>query len=420
MISKALYSTILLALFLSVQLQADILLCSPQVILGFEQAVEEILMHAFELKAVEAECSARDAEIWQAAARPNPELSVSLDNIGSNICDDENSFTVEMTQLLELGGKRSARIRVANAQKQSTCLDVEIMKCALFAEVLHAFIDVASAQERLELAKSQEALSHQAFQCLSIQKNTGKSSAIEAKKAEVICRSAKLKLAKQKAALQQSIKQLIVLWDCQPPKFDKVSFPLFELSSPPPFENLFQLLCKNPVLAKAEAEFIKSQEIFHLERSLRIPDLAVQVGVSTDRIYRDPGLNIGIDISLPLFDRNEGNINRASYESLQAYYNQKNAMCHLKTELAGLYEDWMAAYDEAITLRDGIVPAANESFNLAQESYDDGKFDYLHLLDAKSTLFEVQEQYLDAVEEYHHKRAEILKITAQCCPYANS
>jgi outer membrane protein TolC len=42
--------------------------------------------------------------------------------------------------------------------------------------------------------------------------------------------------------------------------------------------------------------------------------------------------------------------------------------------------------------------------------------EYLTLLDARSTLYNLKMQYLDALEEYHKKRADTLKLTAKCCP----
>ena len=86
-------------------------------------------------------------------------------------------------------------------------------------------------------------------------------------------------------------------------------------------------------------------------------------------------------------------------------------MHQLKSELSLLYDEWSFAYEQALSLKQEILPLAIESYQMAQASYKDGKFDYLALLDARNTLFDVEQQLLDALADYHHKRAEALRLT---------
>lgn len=382
--------------------------------LNFRETYQDILDHSLELKAAAADVYAKDGIIIQAGALPNPELTVNLDKIGRSVEGDENELFVGITQLVELGGKRSARRRVADAVYCSALWNLEKMKYDLFGRVLHAFIDLAIAQERLALAQAQHGVSDETFNCASIKASSGKTSAIEMKKAEISCKSAKLAVSRRQAQLAQAKKQLQILWDCQAPPFDTVCFPIYETTPPPPLDLLSESLSLNPEMVEAHAQLLRASEVVSLERSLRVPDIAFQVGVTTERFYKEPTLSVGFDIPLPLFNRNQGNISRATYERTQAAYTEMNIQCHLAALLNALYEQWYAAYEQAMEIKTSLLPPAEEAYELAQLSYQEGKFDYLYLLDARSTLFGIQEQYLNAVEEYHHKRAEILKLTAQC------
>lgn len=380
--------------------------------LEFTSAYQDVLANTYELKAADANVTAKEADRWQAGAYPNPALIVNLNTIGRQQGDDENQLYVGVTQVVELGGKRSARLRVAGASQCTTQWNVEILKNELFVQLLKAFIDMAAAQERVALAQGQQKIAEQTLATISTKTSSGKGSGIEEKKAQVAFKSARLIFIRQQAYLQKMKKQLSSLWDSNPPTFDCVDFPLYRILPPPPLETLTAALKCSPEIIQAEAEAVLACEIVSLERSKRIPDIAFQVGVSTEKFTQQPALNVGFGIPLPLFDQNQGNISRASYEQLQAIYKQLDLIAERQAALEMLYVEWISAYEQATILKESLLPAAQEAFTLAQGSYNEGKSDYLNLLDARSTLFDVQQQYLDALEEYHHKRAEVFKLTA--------
>jgi len=62
------------------------------------------------------------------------------------------------------------------------------------------------------------------------------------------------------------------------------------------------------------------------------------------------------------------------------------------------------------TLRNDILPGAQRAFDSVQNGYREGKFDFLQLLDAQRTLFEVKGQYVEALSAYHLSRTEIERL----------
>lgn len=384
----------------------------PPKILILEEIYAEIVDQTLDLKAADAEVLAKAAERYQAAAFPNPDLSVEWDTISNNYYCGGNELTVTLTQLFELGGKRSARMRVADADQCAAAWDVEILKSALFAQLLHAFIEIAAIQEQVDLAQAHHEISAKTLECSTNKNAAGKTSVLETKKAEVACRTAKIQLAKQRIALERSKKELLAIWKHAPCRFDCVSFPLYEITPPIPLEKLTAALANSPVIAKGQAILLRAWQVVELERAQSVPDIAVEVGVSTVRYYREPGFNIGFGIPLPIFDQNRGNVCRAIHEYNQAYYLQTNAIYQMETTLAVLHEEWCAAYEQVTAIKNTILPAAQENYQLSLASYQEGKLDYLGLLDAQSMLFDVRQQYVEAAHDYHDKRAEILKLTA--------
>lgn len=381
--------------------------------LEFDETYQQIIAQALEIKAADSEIAARGAEWEQASYYPNPALVVELDNLGSAHNCDSNELSVDIVQLIELGGKRSARMQVAAADQCAAQWKLEVLKYEIYIDLLHAFIDIAAAQERVTLAKELHVAANEGLICSTTQTSAGKTSLIDTKKAEIACKTANLFLTRQQRLLSQAKKKLLTFWSSYAPQIDGVNLSLYEITQPPDFEELVSSLQNNPELAQLRAEEILASKVVELERSNRIPDIAIQIGISTERYYRSPALNIGFEIPLPIWDRNSGNIARAKYEYNQASYNEMNATRHFKASLGLLYEEWYSSYEQAMTLKDTIIPHAEEAYQLALNGYREGKFTYPAMLDARIALFNIKQQYLDAVVEYHHKRADIMKLSTR-------
>jgi cobalt-zinc-cadmium efflux system outer membrane protein len=59
------------------------------------------------------------------------------------------------------------------------------------------------------------------------------------------------------------------------------------------------------------------------------------------------------------------------------------------------------AYDQVIMIRDKVLPAAEKAYQGTLIAFREGKLALLDVLDSQSTLIELQEQYLDALQSYH-------------------
>ncbi|MGQ7383435.1 TolC family protein, partial [Streptococcus suis] len=79
-------------------------------------AVQAALARNPDLAANAYELKAADARILQARLRPNPEVSVQLDNLsvaGAARGSDVAASTLSLSQVIEMGGKRALRTEVA-------------------------------------------------------------------------------------------------------------------------------------------------------------------------------------------------------------------------------------------------------------------------------------------------------------------
>jgi cobalt-zinc-cadmium efflux system outer membrane protein len=59
------------------------------------------------------------------------------------------------------------------------------------------------------------------------------------------------------------------------------------------------------------------------------------------------------------------------------------------------------------------LPNANSAFDAASQGYHQGKFEYLVVLDAQRTFFEVRVRYIRALADYHKARADVERLIGQ-------
>jgi cobalt-zinc-cadmium efflux system outer membrane protein len=82
-------------------------------------------------------------------------------------------------------------------------------------------------------------------------------------------------------------------------------------------------------------------------------------------------------------------------------------------ELTDAYERLASSYDEAVVLRDDILPAAEKTFEGTSDGFLRGRYGYLEVLDVQRTLFELKSQYVEALATYHSSRADVERVIAQ-------
>ena len=90
-----------------------------------------------ELAAFSQEVRATEAALLQADVLPNPVLEIGADNLSNARKADagDRTHSIQIGQLIELGGKRAARIRLAETGRDLATWDYEAKRIAVLAQV---------------------------------------------------------------------------------------------------------------------------------------------------------------------------------------------------------------------------------------------------------------------------------------------
>jgi len=381
--------------------------------LTLRQALALALLHNPELAAFSWEVRSREAEALQTGLLPNPELGIEMENFaggGEFSGTDSAETTVTLSQLIELGGKRGKRRAASALEADLAGWDFETRRLDVLTATAKAFVAVLAAQERLAQADELASLAERFFRTVSERVEAGKVSPVEQTRAQVPLAAASIAKDRARLALEAARRELAALWGEEGAGFNRAAGSLERIAPVPPEEELASLLDQNPDLARWETEEKQRSARLDLERANAIPDLTLFAGGRNLQESGDNAFVAGLSIPLPIFDRNQGGIAAARAARSKAQHAAQASRNEAFARLAASYRDLSASALEATTLREQILPAAEESFEATTFGYQAGKFGFLEVLDAQRTLFEVKGQYVEALAAYHQARAEVERL----------
>ena len=372
-----------------------------------------------QLTAFSIEERIREAGILQAGLLPNPEVTLVQENFGNSKLEefDGTATTLQLGQLIELGGKRSRRQQLASLERDLARWDYETKRLDVYLDVTKAFVNVLSIQERLTLTAESIKLLEDFYQIVSERVKAGKSSQIEEIKAGVTLDTKRLELERTKRELETARKRLAATWGSTSATFEKTVGDFQVTSAVPSLEKLAELISRNPDIARWTTEMAQRRADLKLQESQRIPDLIISGGVRQfNEADNERAFVLGLGLPLPIFNRNQGAILEARHRLSKAEQEQKSAELLIATELSSAYQELATAFSELVVIKESILPQSQKAFESVLDGYRQGKFSQLEVLDTQRTLFEVKTQYLETLSLYHQSRAEAERLIGSPVP----
>ncbi|MDP1787004.1 TolC family protein [Nitrosomonas sp.] len=394
--------------------------------LTLRHAISLALLQNPELAAFSKEMRALEGVTLQAGLLRNPELSVNVENIGNiqKLRGDINApesivqevvqqvTTIRIGQLIELGGKRAARVSAALLGEELAAMDYETRRVEIISRVANVFTEVLAAQERLRLAEETRQVSQNVVNSVTKRVQGGKVAPIEETRVRVGLSTTRIEYEQAQRDLTSARKRLALLWNNSSPQFSKALGNLETLIAPPNLQMLEERVLSNPMAQRAMKNIEQRKALLEVEQTRRIPNLTINAGVVNYALVGGNTAIASVMVPLPLFDRNQGNIKDA-YQRVDKAMDEQAAMeLRLKTELTQSYEAMSAAWNEINILRDEILPGAKSAFHVMRRGYELGKFGLLELLDAQRVLFQNQVLYVRALANYQRLVNDIERLIA--------
>ena len=384
--------------------------------LTLSQALALALTHSPQLAGFSYELRAAEARVLQASLPPNPEIDFAIEDFGGS--RQANGFnqaetTLALGQLIELGGKRRARVQTAQFDRALTAYDYETQKREVFLETHQLFVDVLAGQRRVAAQEELVRLADEFLPGVERRREAGKASAIEETRFRVAVATARIELEKVRREMAAARSRLAAHWGENAPRFALAVGELERAPAVGSLESLVRLLERNPRVARFEAERGRRSAALAGEEAAAIPDVRLRGGVRQQEATDSTGFVAGLSLPLPLFNRNQGAIRAARETLARTDVDAAAALARLRNELTDAYQDLQTARASLDLLRTTVLPGARESAAGLREGFQSGRYSYLEVLDAQRTLAGAHAQHLEALADYHKALAVIEALTVE-------
>jgi cobalt-zinc-cadmium efflux system outer membrane protein len=357
-----------------------------------------------------------DARTLQAGLRPNPEVVIHVEDVagtGDFRGVREAQTTVQLSQVIEFGAKRTARLEAASLAREVTSSEYELKRVEILGEVTQRFILVAANQLEVELAEANLELAQAALDTVDDRVAAGRGSALEERKAALALSRAEVLLEGARHELSAARKVLAASWRSAQPKFERTEADLFSHNAIPTFEELKDRIARSPEIARwVSEEKLRDAEI-RLADTRRRSDITVSGGVRRMEGSDELALVLGVSVPWRIYDRGQGAAAEARALLGRTEAEREAAEFRLGTVLVGLYEEMMHELHVMEGVKTEILPKAEEALAVAREGFGQGRYSYLEVLDAQRTLFEIRQEHIRTAATFHQLVAEIEQLLGQ-------
>lgn len=394
----------------------------PVVITSPAHAVATALNHSPALRGAAASRQAVRGEGLQAGLHPNPEGTLTVENFGGiggggyyrGFAQTET--TLGVSQRLELGGKRKARVGFAGRNDSVASLDLEAARLDLTRDVVIALAEATAAQRLAEVEHERVRLANETLRAVQARIDAGKEALLPERRAEVARTTAEIAAERARREAETALRNLAVLMGVtrislagKQHWFDDIGA---EPRPPTPADPLVRLET-NPDLTRLDAVIAQRRADVALQRANAVPDVTVQGGVRRFEQGRETAFVASVAVPLPVYDRNQGGIARATAELTRAEAEAERGRQALAATLVAAERRAEVAWRAAQSLRRVAVPSAAQAAGFAGTGYAEGKFGFLDVLDAQRALFDTRALLNDALREVHVRRAEVERLRGQ-------
>ncbi len=390
-----------------------------------DQAVALALENNGELQAIRKEVEASRAMVKQAGLRANPKLNASG---AKQIGGADNNQMAEVMLPLELGGRRSARIAVAQKELEAREFELSNQERILAAEVRLKFGEAIAAIKKLEVTEKTLAAARQGYNLVAARVTEGKIAPLEQNifLVEVNRLQSIRETAEGKAETAMfELRNMIGMKPEEPLRlrgdFTDLIAPLTSLS-----DSTDNAVRDRPDLQGARTVEQLAAAKIELAKSEGKLDASVKTGYQRMNSsfplsgYDDHGVlkpiqdvfhffTFGIEIDLPVRNRNQGAVQAAIFEREAAKRRVEFGELTIRREVATAFARYNRAARSLSIFQNGVRDQANANLQIIWQTYELGARSLLDYIAEERRFLDIENELIDAELETYMANIEIMK-----------
>jgi cobalt-zinc-cadmium efflux system outer membrane protein len=400
----------------------------PNAGMSADEAVAYALTHNGDLGAVRLVVEAARGLVQQASLRPNPQVEIERKQ---QINGSDNDTMVGAMLPLELGGRRSARILVAQRELEIKERLLEDRERLLAAEVRAKFGEALGELLKLGFTEDLLLTTDEGYRLVAARVTEGRTAPLEQNMVLVEVNRIRSMRESNQGKVEVALLELRNLMGMRPEEPLRLRGDLDNLIEPLPSVAISTevALRARPDLQAARAWETLAQARIGQARSEGRIDASVtgkyelmnfgfpQRGFNSSGQLvpiqgRFHSLAVGVTLDLPVRNRNQGAIAAALAERAAATQRREFTELTVRREVASAFARYQSAARAAEIYRVGVQGQANANLAVVRQTYELGSKTLLDVIAEQRRFIEVQTGYIEALVNTYQARVDIERATA--------
>jgi cobalt-zinc-cadmium efflux system outer membrane protein len=342
----------------------------------------------------------RQAGLW-----PNPTVGYTGEEIrGGSFGGGQHGVFVQ--QNIILGGKLALDRKVSAAEGKQAEAEAEEQRLRVENGVRIAFYQSLAAQQMLQMRKKLSSLAKDAATTTEQLFNVGQADEPDVLQAKVEADEADLAVVAAQQEQQRAWRVLTAVVGKPDLALTHLQGNLEDLPAIDPEQILQTILRDSPAVKIAQLGVIREDAAVTRAQREVVPDLLLRAGYLNNReqLGSIPPNAVGsegfaeVGVNLRLFNRNQGNIQAARADQERAKLEVQRVALVLRQLAAPVLQSYASSRAVADRYKTRTLPNAERAYDLYMRKYHEGAAAYPQVLIAQRTLFQLQTNYISALE----------------------
>lgn len=396
-----------------------------------EQAVQAALSQNLSLRAELERIPVAEGQLRQAGLIPNPLLTSteSSDRYFSNEGEGDRSLGIQ--QEIETARKRRYRTLTARSDLDRVRHETESRQRDLIARAQTAYFTLVFAERDVSLARETSAILRRFVDLNAERVKVGEAPGIELNLAKIeLARSQRNEQEFQRRYREATAGLNLLMGRSPAASVQTISdFTMPLVPMPVEQELVDYALQHRPEVLAADSNVEARKSAVLLARALRFPNVGlgaayqktnsiVGVGGSaaalpTNQLLRENQLTFTLNVPLPLFNRNQGNIASADYERQSAEETAQYVRNVVANEIATALVNYQSRVQTRALYEESVLPQLQRNVDAIQEAYRLGNESIFAVIQVQRTFFDTRNEYLQTLLDLELDRIDLEKAVGK-------
>ncbi len=401
----------------------------PENGLTLDQAIEILVRESLDLRGKYLEIPQAQADILTAGLRANPLVFGDGQLVPYGQYDSVTNpggpaqYDVNVSYPVDVSRKRRARVVVAVHAKRVLEAQYQDAVRLEINNLYTAYIDVLAARETVRYAQASLKGLDKILELTQAQKAGTLKTQAEVNQIRIQREAATLGLMEAEAALRATKRALATKLNLPPQSAATLELRGTvhdRVAPPPPFDDLVGLAIANrPDLAAFRLGVGRAQAEVGLANANRFSDVFLLYQPFTyqnNSPFNTPSSRswaLGATVAVPLFDRNQGNIQRARINVDQTRIELRTLERAIVTEVEDAHQEYTITRATTQRIERDLLPAARQVLDTNLRLYRQGEADLVLYLSAQRDYNDLVRQYRDTLARHRRSMLNVNTVTGE-------